>query len=71
MPAVRRKPEIIVGQIWIGRSKIGSPYTRRKITSVTDTHVTWELVGHCSRGAKSGVATLVSWKTWMTDLVQR
>ena len=64
MPAVRRKPQMEVGQIWEGRSKTGSPFTRRKITGITETHVEWEMVGSCFKGPKSGSAVKSSWLTW-------
>jgi len=64
MPAVRRKPQMIVGQIWEGRSKSGSPFTRRRITAIADERVEWEIVGSCFSGPKAGSIGLASWLTW-------
>jgi hypothetical protein len=64
MPAVRRKPQMLVGQIWEGRSKIGGQFTRRRITAITESRVEWEIVGACFKGPQAGSISLASWKTW-------
>jgi hypothetical protein len=64
MPAVRRKPQMLVGQTWEGRSKVGGPFTRRRITAITETRVEWEIVGSCFNGPKAGSIGLASWLTW-------
>ena len=71
MPAVRRKPAMSVGQVWTGRTKVGQPITRRRITEITDTHVSWELVGSMFKGPSAGATTISSWRTWAISLVQR
>lgn len=71
MPSVRRKPEMIVGQLWEGRSKGGSPFTRRRIVAITDGRVEWEIVGACFSGPKSGSIGLASWLTWAKLQVMR
>jgi len=71
MPAVRRKPAMVVGQIWTGRTKICQPITRRKIVEITDTHVNWEMVGTCFKGPTTGATTIGSWRSWAISLVQR
>jgi hypothetical protein len=71
MPAVRRKPQMLVGQIWEGRSKTGYGFTRRKIVAITDTHVDWEIVGSCFKGPQRGIATKATWATWCKTQVNR
>jgi hypothetical protein len=71
MPAVRRKPKMEVGQIWEGRSKIGGPFTRRRITAITDGRVEWEIAGSCFNGPRAGSIGLASWLTWAKLQVNR
>lgn len=71
MPAVRRKPQMLVGQIWEGRSKVGSPFTRRQITAITDGRVEWEIAGTCFNGPKAGTVGIASWLTWAKLQVMR
>ena len=71
MPAVRRKPAAQVGQTWEGRSKVGYPFTRRRITEITTTHVRWEISGTCFKAATSGTITIASWLAWAKHLVNR
>jgi hypothetical protein len=71
MPAVRRKPQMLVGQVWEGRSKIGGPFTRRRITVITDDRVEWEIVGACFNGPKAGTIGIASWLTWAKLQVMR
>ena len=71
MPAVRRKPEMLVGQVWEGRSKIGGPFTRRRITAITDGRVEWEIAGSCFNGPRAGSIGLASWLTWAKLQVNR
>ena len=71
MPAVRRKPEMLVGQIWEGRSKVGGPFTRRRIMAITESRVEWEIAGSCFNGPKAGSIGLASWLTWAKLQVMR
>ena len=71
MPAVRRKTKPEVGQIWEGRSKVGGPFTRRRITAITESRVEWEIAGSCFNGPRAGSIGLASWLTWAKLQVNR
>ena len=71
MPAVRRKPKMEVGQVWEGRSKIGGPFTRRRIMAITESRVEGEIAGSCFNGPRAGSIGLASWLTWAKLQVNR
>jgi len=71
MAAVHRKPPMQVGQVWEGRSKVGYPFTRRRITEITEKTVSWELAGSCFKGAQSGTTSRVGWLAWAKAQVHR
>ena len=64
MPAVRRKVQMEVGQVWEGCSKKGYGLTRRRIVAITDDTVSWEIVGSCFNGPKSATTSRAAWQAW-------
>tara|TARA_R110000868_G_scaffold141525_1_gene358128 strand:+ start:483 stop:671 length:189 start_codon:yes stop_codon:yes gene_type:complete len=60
-----------VGQVWEGRSKVGGPFTRRRIVAITEARVEWEIAGSCFNGPRAGSIGLASWLTWAKLQVMR
>jgi hypothetical protein len=61
----------VVDDVYEGRSKVGQPITRRKVTYVTDKSVSWVAVGVHEKRFASGTMTFDGWKHWVISKIQR